>query len=689
MTRLGRVSSLAVLLLIACGEPTTGPADGGSDTGIDGGSGGRVAVSIDGEVLLANGYPGQLLPLFRADLGSGSALARVALFARFCSDAACESELFVVPITLEDADANGRYVLSSASLSGVGFAKAFTITEAPLGTSYVQIIGDTQMSVERGLGACGGTTACPGDFDVVQTEGYQVGQNTDGLTAQPPAATMQVTVSAAGASLSLPSTVYLGHLELDPGPLAAEAPGDTGTLVAAMSNADDTYRNFIALIDLDDPSANPGTTSSASYVLQKAGAAFAGDVCGLVRGGTTLYAIGVDDVGTHVFRLSAATGLQLSDTPAITVPPGNVNDPATFHWPCRGVFGSMGGKDHLYLVAFKGAGSLTTSSPYPFYDVNLTDGVVTTPIAETQLALRAVALDGTSHLFALDMSWSQYSVSNDIDNNRILELTRDVSGTVTGVGTTTETTLTSDEQCDSNLHWPTGAAVVSIGGTPRLLVGHDSGVAVYDVSTHTQITNVLLPNHGRLFSEIVPSGDGSRVYALPQCKAINSDTTFRLPYAVVTEYADTNLVAILDTAGSALAMAATTLDIDGNGTPDHGIDLDYYFLKKYIRDHGTTLPIPPVVYTGPQLAVGQSMLFVRGTGIQGNGSNVVSSSGMGQVQDVGFFSLATGRGMVFGDYMPWTDGLSSEGGTNNAIWGYDVHAGKESSVGAIAYLPAP
>ena len=31
----------------------------------------------------------------------------------------------------------------------------------------------------------------------------------------------------------------------------------------------------------------------------------------------------------------------------------------------------------------------------------------------------------------------------------------------------------------------------------------------------------------------------------------------------------------------------------------------------------STLPIPPVVYTGPQMAVGESMLFVRGSGIQG------------------------------------------------------------------------
>jgi hypothetical protein len=84
------------------------------------------------------------------------------------------------------------------------------------------------------------------------------------------------------------------------------------------------------------------------------------------------------------------------------------------------------------------------------------------------------------------------------------------------------------------------------------------------------------------------------------------------------------------------------------------------------------------------------MLFVRGSGIQGDGTpSQISSSGLGQVQDIGFYSLATGRGVLFGDYIPWTDGLSSEAGTGTGIWGYDVHAGRESSVGAVLYLPAP
>ncbi len=697
----GRVALvLSCVHALACGEPARPSGDAGTDATdatTDSGNG-MVAASIEGEVLLANGYPGQILPLFRADLGSGSVLARVALFAKFCADAACATPIALVPVVIDGADANGRYVLSSASTSGVGFGKAFTIPQAPLGVSYLQLVGDTQMSVEQGLGACTSTANCPGDFDVVSMSGgFTVGQNVDGTTAQPSPGAVEVNVTAAGATITLADTIYLGHLYFDRGSLAAGAPSDDGTLVVAISNAADTYRNLIALVDLDDASATPGAVSASSYTLEKSGQPFAGDVCGMVRGGGSLYAIAIDNAGANVFRLNGSTGAQISDTPVVTIPPTNPADPQTYPFPCRGVYGAMGGHEHLYLVAFKGAGSLTTSHPHPFYDIDLTDAAdvltaptaVLTPIADTNYALRAIAVDGASHLFAIDMSWSTSAGNGGIDFNRILELTRNGEGDVTGIGATTVTDVHSDDQCDSSLKWPTGAAIVTLGGASRLLVGHDEGVAVYDPSNMTELGDLLLPNHGRLFSELVPSPDGTRLYAMPQCKAINSATTFRLPYGASTEAADTNLVAILDTTGATLALASTTLDIDGNGATDHGIDLDYYFLKDYIRARGTTLPIPPVVFTGPQLAVGNAMLFVRGSGIQGNGSDPVSTSGLGQVQDIGFFSLATGRGVVFGDYVPWLHGLSAENGSGTGIWGYDIHAGRGSSVGAVMYLPAP
>lgn len=230
--------------------------------------------------------------------------------------------------------------------------------------------------------------------------------------------------------------------------------------------------------------------------------------------------------------------------------------------------------------------------------------------------------------------------------------------------------------------------MASVGGTSRLLVGHDDGVAVYDPQTLAKESDVDLTTHGILFSGFAASPDGERLYAMPQCKSVTGNSDFELPQGAGTENADKNLVAVLDLSGPELQVASTDIDINGDGTTDDGIDLDYYRIKSYIRSFASTLPIPPVVYTGPQMAVGESMLFVRGSGIQGNGQGSLSSSGMGQAQDVSFFDLATGDGVVFGEYMPFFDGLSSEAGQGTGIWGYDVWPGQETSVGWIEYLPA-
>lgn len=690
--KLGWVGLGCVVLVAGCGTTVDGTPDQGNNPSDGGAPGTLVTVDIQGEVLLANGYPGQILPLFRSEISSGSALGRVELFARFCADAACVTPLAVVPLVIDGADEDGRYVLASASTSGEGFSKPFSIPQAPLGASFLQIIGDTQFSQEAGLGECSTTSNCPADFDVISIDGYQVGQNVDGTTEQPGPATVAITVPNRGAVLTLDDTFYLGHLQFDRGPLADPAPADDGTLLLAISNEADSYRNLVGTVDLSNASATPGALTT-SYTLQNDGSAFAGDICGMVRGGGSVYVIGLDNVGTHIFELSAATGAQVSDQPLVTIPPADGDDPPdpnSFARPCRGVYGVVNSVEHLYLIQFAGAGALETSYPFPFYDVDVTNGTYTTPITDTDYALRAIAIDGTAHLFAIDMSWSKDAGDNNIDFNRILELERDSDGYVIGIDSTTVTDLASDEPCGATNNWPSGAAVVTIDGASQLVLGHNTGVATYNVSTLEQDVNLPLPGFGQLFAELVPSGDGTRLYALPQCKALNTSTTFELPYAQTTENADTNLVAILATTGTDLAIASTTIDIDADGTNDHGIDLDYWFLKRFIRDHSTTLPIPPVVFTGPQLAVGESMLFVRGSGIQGDGTpNQISSSGLGQVQDIGFFSLSTGRGIVFDDYIPWTDGLSSEAGTGTGIWGYDVHAGRESSVGAILYLPAP
>ena len=646
-----------------------------------------VPVTIDMSMLLPTNYGNQLNDLFGASFTAGSGMGRMRVYARYCADPECAEPVALTQATIDGADENGMYVFSTASTSGTGFDKAIQFSEAPLGTWYMQLIGDTQTSVEWGKGECSDLASCPGDVDVLQIGVTAVDTDLPGRMANPAPTTMEITVTEAGQEIAIEDVQFVGHIHVGGDEIHTPAPSDAGAhLLAAMSNEADSFRNYVAIIALDDASAQPGTVGDDSYILQRDGGDFAGDICGMVRGGGKLFTIGVDNDGAHVFELDGSAGTQLSDTPIASFPPEGDD----FPWPCRGIYLEKGGAGHLYLLQYRGAGSLDTSSPSPLYHVNVDSGAAEAPFADfATWAWRGLAASpGGDQLVAVDMSWSKDSVDNGVLFNRLVPIALGGDGTLGAVGTPVVTDLVSDNQCDSQLNWASGATVVDVGGSSQLVVGHDGGVGIFDPTTLAAQGDIDLSGFGILFSQFATSPDATKLYAMPQCKSVTGDSDFELPQGAGTEKSDKNLVAILDLTGDELAVAQTELDINADGTNDNGIDLDYYHLKSYIRGFNSTLPIPPVVYTGPQMAVGASMLFVRGSGIQGNGADTISSSGLGQVQDVGFFDLQTGNGVVFGGYIPFFDGLSSEAGTGTGIWGFDVWPGQESSVGWVEYLPA-
>jgi hypothetical protein len=124
------------------------------------------------------------------------------------------------------ADAQGFYVFTTANSSGQGLATSFTVPQAPLGSFYLQLVGDTQASVLMGRGECTSTADCPGDVDVLQTASFQVAPNNDGFGQNPAPSATLVTVSQAGESVALPDIAYLGSLVIDDTALRAAAPAD-------------------------------------------------------------------------------------------------------------------------------------------------------------------------------------------------------------------------------------------------------------------------------------------------------------------------------------------------------------------------------------------------------------------------------------------------------------------------------
>jgi len=672
------------------------PDAASGDAGVDAGQPPTmVAVNLTGSVLLGNNYPAQLHDLFAATFTAGSGMGRLRLFARFCADAACDVPLALEQATVQGADAMGYYVYVTAGVTGQGFAKDFSIARAPLGASFVQLIGDTQASATMGKGQCSSLLDCPGDVDVIQAASFEIAQNVDGNRTNPVPGSVPLNVTSAGQTVALGGPHYLGHIIFKDDALIAPAPSDPGRLLVAASNMDNTFRNELSILNLDALGSVPSPSSRNR--LQKNGMDFPGDICGAVRGGSTLYVVGVDNSGANVFAINATTGLQQSDVPIVVIAPNNPNDATTFPWPCRGVFATVGGKEHLYLIQFAGAGSLNTSRPSALYHVNITDRAASPcpsgcdpgpGTALTDYALRALVLDAPNNrLVAVDMSWSLDSVTRGVDENRLVIFPLNTTTGAPEMPTFSLTGTTSDEPCDSTANYPSGLSLTTLGATRALLLGHDTGVAVLDASTLTQLQDLDLGDFGRLFTQVSPTPDGTRLLALPQCKALTARSRFTLPYGPGTEPSDNNLVAILTDTNGMLAVASTTIDVDGNATLDHGVDLDAWHVKSYIRGYDSTLPIPPVVFTGPAMAVGRTMLFVRGSGIQGNGTAVLSSSGLGQAQDVSVHSLITGRPIIFNGYQPFWDGLSSMAGTGAAIWGVDLYPGQESSVGLVEYLP--
>ena len=530
---------------------------------------------------------------------------------------------------------------------------------------------------------------CPGDVDLLQVAGFTP-PGGSGKAKNPASFAREIAVSAPGETLSLDGPQYLGHIVFGGTELWSPAPADPGRLVAAVSNSQDNFRNYVALIDPADPAGKP---ADASYVMTRGGAALQGDLCGLVEGRDALYAIAVTADGAYILALDPATGQQKSTTPvAGPIPPGDPTNATTYPFPCRGVYVEKGGSRHLYLMQFRGAGS-QPDQYHALYHVDLGTGAVETPLdAYGKWAWRglAAAADG-SRLVALDMSWSQDNLQYGPKHDRLVPIPLGADGKVGSVDASKiiDTGLTSDDRCGATVNWPSDMVAAKVGGKDRLLVGHDAGGATFDPATLAKVHDLDLTTFGTLFGQIAVAPGGQTLYAVPQCKAYNSRHDWTLPYGAATERADKNLAAALDPAGADLAVAATGIDVNGDGAADNGIDLDFHRIKAYIRSFGTTLPIPPVAFTAPRVAVGEELLFLRGTGIQGNGGGTISSSGLGQAQDIAFMVRKTGQGHVGNRYMPFFDGLSANAGAGPAIWGYDIWPGRESSVGFLHYIPAP
>lgn len=623
-----------------------------------------------------------LVDLLAPYANTGSAMAKGDLYLQLCDDEACTKVVSSTKVI--------NYMFST------GFPKEVQVGGLKPGTYHARFGLDTAKS--QGLAGDFATQKGFGQLDVLQVASPEAklpkGQN-------PPPATKKITIGATGA-------VDMGEVVL--GSLVFQSPAfapttEQGFLLSATSGSG-SYRNRVSVLDLS-------TYKLATPMVPKLGGKdFTGDLCGFVKGtGSTAYALGVGEKGAYVFAFDTDKRAFASGEPVWVPHPDCKADgtcgtlsPNGYPWLCRGTYAERGGKKMLYLVDYKGAGALPVPMGRHMAAIDVTKldaggggsvvasyGVGAAPFLTNKRLTRAVAY-AADKLYVLEPSWSKALVDDKVPlKNTIHVLPLLADGKVDFAKKTSFQVGTADDTCGATNNAMPAFGLYNFGGAPRLFVGTDNALELVNLDGKSA-GSIDTTTYGVLPTSLALSPDGKTLYAMPNCKSSKNKARLLKGTSTTDRFTlDRHAVVILDltSGGATPALKETSRDFDEDGTPDGGIDLEFLYLKRdllrWAPDAGGS--VPPTVYTGPEIAVGNGSLFMRGSGIQGNGGSSISSSGLGQVGDVGVYDLGKGRGVMFRNYNIWLDGPSSR-------WGYDLEPkttskdpGDDISVAALLYVP--
>lgn len=601
--------------------------------------------SITAKVKLVKNFPIQVVDLLRQYLTTPDYIFRGDLYLQVCSDGDCTQVL-------------GAKKVLEGELFSTGFAKDVTVDGLPQGKVYLRFFVDTKYSQEYG-GVSNGNF---GPMDVLQ---IAAGTDTVSVGKNPAPATTEANLSD-GQTTDI-GEVLLGHIVFeDPSFKPTPEPG----LLLTASSGKDVYRNVIKVVDLQKYEV------IQEVALTHKGAEFKGDICGFVPTDSgLLYVIAVGAEGAYVFSFNTQS-LQFGPQSVLIPHPdykgGSTEglDPEKYPWPCRGSVVKKDGKEFLYLIAYKGAGALTNSAPYPLVVVETTgfqtgNGKLVKaydkdvdPFFDTSRIIRGVATDGEK-LYLLEASWSKH-----VDKNTVYVFTIASDGTVAMAGQWDSGT--AEDKCDSTNNWVPALKVVQWGGAPKVLVGNDDDISIYGTDGKL-VGKIDTRDYGRLITSFAVSPDGKTLYAMPNCKSATKKASVAAGLKGKRVDLDRHAVVEIDLGSdpSNPVIFHKDRDFDADGNADGGIDLEFLYLKASLLRWCESCQgvVPPTAYTGPEIVAGRSSLFLRGTGIQSDEKN---SSGLGQVADLGVYDLAKGLGVMFRDYQIWLDGPSSR-------WGFDLN----------------
>lgn len=595
----------------------------------------------------------QLYDLYRPYFGSG-ALFKGDLFFQICKDASCKE------ITFQ------KQVEAPGLLLSTGFPKAITVSGVPAnGDAFVRFALDTTYS--QGLNGKGW-----GPIDVVQSGG--------GADARP-SLNNNLVAGSTKVNLTAGKTADMGEVLIgtiqfsDP----SFAPSNEDGYLFAAASGNGSFRNAMKILDTANYSLLPQVTAKLK------GADFSGDLCGFVDSpGDELYVTAVGNEGAYLFTFNKKTKAFASTEP-VWIPHPDCKDgkcPAkldveNYPWLCRGALFTKGAKRFVALVDYKGAGALPMPTGITAAVVDVSGGKLvatynykTSPFTTPKRLLRGVAaIDDT--LFFYEPSWSRQLGDEKISKKSVVYAvpTNDAGGLDFDKRKPFQVDP-ADDVCGSTNHWAPGIRAISTGAGDQLAIGTDNGIT-FMKKDGSIASKVDLKEYGTLITSFGVSPDKTSLFAMPNCKSSVKKATVLRGVGTTRTNLDRHAIAVLNISGKgAPELKLTNRDFDEDGKDDGGIDLEYLYLKRDLLRWcpDCTGSVPPTTYTGPEITVGNKSVFMRGTGIQGANTpgGSISSTGLGQVGDVGVYDIEKGKGVMFRKFNLLMDGPSSR-------WGYDLH----------------
>lgn len=662
--------------------------------------------SLSFQVIWPKNWGGQISNLVRPYITAGSKIAKGDLYLRLCADAECKDPKFITKVDTINVPSTGK-------------AYPKSVSSLPEGDYFAQLIFNTAYRKEW-HGSCTGLTDCPGPFDVVQTsvaslkpedKSLSMNNNYDAAN-NPPAATTQVSIHG---PTTIAEPLYLGHFEFDRS-IHSPAQPEPGYLMVAASKG--TYRNSIRFVNLMTSQVGE------SLVLKLGGQDFDGDICGFVPAEkNVVYALGYGHgkCGGYVFKtmtddLDPTKVVQDQAWGSVFIPhPQNANatqdvaacstfDVTLMPHPCRGTYVAQG--NLLYNVEFKGAGSLKGSLPYPVMGIDLNKkmvvengtGLVSSVYKDVEKrAVRGVVNDG-KNVYLLEASWSK---ANPEKINKIWKFAIDqTTGKLIDTAAPAVKEGTANFSCGMN--YPPAFASYTSGNDRYIVTGSDTSVFFYKVQNDTlvKVGEVDVSGYGRQFTEFALSPSEGKLYAVATCNAEKMMNILSgKPGTTKTVTVDRHLVAVFDLAksdGNGLPpLIYTDRDFDGDGLADGGVDVESTALKAYITRYAENASgvVPSLSFVGIKIAAAEMFnFFIGGTGIKGDGEMSIDSSGVGQLADIGHYSIdahalkywevdgktdtVLDNTIVHRDYLPWLNGSGSKESMDNlkacGRWGVDL-----------------